>query len=397
MTMQITPLRSALALVPSHGKALFSTRQLRALGRWLSAGLLGTISAASMAQAEPLNWWQRNFIDPEDGAFDASQWLARGGFIPVPVILSEPAVGGGLGLMFAFVGQGNPATDTPPSVTAIGGVATGNGSKAYGGMHNGTYFAGRLKLSGYLSQADVNLDFFTGDSYPSTYNFDGLLGGLTATYRLGQSQWYAGGTLRYQNLDVALTDSPPNPLLPPSLKSELSGVGLILDYAGLDNEFSPGSGTSARLSAVRFTDGEDSEVDFTRAGLSVFSYTSPSDQLTLGGKFAADHVTGTVPFYLLPAIDLRGIPANRYQGDTAISVELEGSYALAKRWRAVGFVGSGWVDADYPGDGDLKFIYGAGFRYRIARALGVDVGIDIARGPEDTVVYIQFGRAWQRF
>jgi hypothetical protein len=39
---------------------------------------------------------------------------------------------------------------------------------------------------------------------------------------------------------------------------------------------------------------------------------------------------------------------------------------------------------------------GVGFRYRIARQLGLDVGIDVARGPEDAIYYIQFGHAWGR-
>jgi hypothetical protein len=33
-------------------------------------------------------------------------------------------------------------------------------------------------------------------------------------------------------------------------------------------------------------------------------------------------------------------------------------------------------------------------RYLIARKLGLYAGIDVARGPEDTVVYVQVGSAW---
>jgi hypothetical protein len=37
----------------------------------------------------------------------------------------------------------------------------------------------------------------------------------------------------------------------------------------------------------------------------------------------------------------------------------------------------------------------AGFRYLIARRLGIYMGIDIARGPEETAFYIQAGSAWR--
>lgn len=36
---------------------------------------------------------------------------------------------------------------------------------------------------------------------------------------------------------------------------------------------------------------------------------------------------------------------------------------------------------------------GAGFRYLVARRYGFETGLDIARGPEDTVFYIQAGSA----
>ena len=37
---------------------------------------------------------------------------------------------------------------------------------------------------------------------------------------------------------------------------------------------------------------------------------------------------------------------------------------------------------------------GAGFRYLIARGFGMHMGLDVAQGPDDTAIYIQFGGAW---
>ena len=54
------------------------------------------------------------FFDDEDGKLDFSQVLARGGFIPIPIIISEPAVDGGFGLAAAFI-SANP--DDPRNVT----------------------------------------------------------------------------------------------------------------------------------------------------------------------------------------------------------------------------------------------------------------------------------------
>ena len=38
---------------------------------------------------------------------------------------------------------------------------------------------------------------------------------------------------------------------------------------------------------------------------------------------------------------------------------------------------------------------GVGFRYLIARKLGLYSGIDVARGPETTALYLQVGSAWR--
>jgi len=43
------------------------------------------------------------FIDPTDGQFDTSGWLIDNkGFLPVPILITEPAVGTGLGLAGVF-------------------------------------------------------------------------------------------------------------------------------------------------------------------------------------------------------------------------------------------------------------------------------------------------------
>src|SRR5688572_16487273 len=56
-------------------------------------------SGAAVAEQNP-------FIDPEDGAVDLSSWLLdRKGFLPVPIIITEPAVGYGGGLALMFINE----------------------------------------------------------------------------------------------------------------------------------------------------------------------------------------------------------------------------------------------------------------------------------------------------
>jgi hypothetical protein len=62
----------------------------------------------------------------------------------------------------------------------------------------------------------------------------------------------------------------------------------------------------------------------------------------------------------------------------------------------VGFLGTGkaWGTEDF-GDANSVLAGGVGMRYLIARRLGIYMGLDVARGPEDTAVYIQVGSAWR--
>lgn len=370
------------------------------------SGLLGVFAITTCLatpliaeeEAEDPGWFRKNFIDPEDNALDVSEWLSKGGFLPVPLVITEPAVQNGLGLALGFIGKSDPGSKIPPNFTGLAAIATGNKSEVYAAFHDGTYFDGRFRLSGVATQADVNLDFFAGSSGGLAYNIDGFVGAATATYQLGNSNWYAGGTWRYLDGKVQFQGPSGGSVFPPRIDATLSGLGAVLDYYSLDNTFTPTRGTTARLSATRFDESLGSDYNYTQGLASAFTYFSPTERLTLGGKFVAKTVNGNAPFFALPAISLRGIPALRYQGDSTISTEVEATYQIAKRWRLAGFAGVGWADdKSIFADRSAKAAFGAGVRYRIADRLGIDLGLDVAQGPEETVVYLQFGRAWRRF
>jgi hypothetical protein len=123
-------------------------------------------------------------------------------------------------------------------------------------------------------------------------------------------------------------------------------------------------------------------------------------KVVLGWRLDGRFVHGDTPFYALPYIDLRGIPALRYQGDDVLVTELEARWNFRNRWSLVGFTGVGEAQDSFPdlfgsGDNGLKHTVGAGARYLIARRLGLQAGFDVARGPEETVFYLTVGSAWR--
>jgi len=104
-----------------------------------------------------------------------------------------------------------------------------------------------------------------------------------------------------------------------------------------------------------------------------------------------------VPFYQLPSIDLRGIAYGRFQNQNVGMLEAELRFRVASRWTVLGFAGAGrdWGRHTGFSDATSETTRGVGFRYTIARKLGLDVGIDWARGPDDNAYYLQVGTAWR--
>jgi hypothetical protein len=98
----------------------------------------------------------------------------------------------------------------------------------------------------------------------------------------------------------------------------------------------------------------------------------------------------------MPFVSLRGVPVLRYQGELTMLTETEQSINVYKRWSLVGFAGIGTTvpSLDEMSFGDTAWNAGAGFRYMVARMLGLQMGMDFARGPEDWAFYIVFGSAW---
>ena len=129
----------------------------------------------------------------------------------------------------------------------------------------------------------------------------------------------------------------------------------------------------------------------------VFAYMPFGKELVLGGRVDGRAARGRVPFYQLPFIDLRGIPAARYQDENTAVLETELRWNVTPRWAAIGFIGAGraWGRQTSFSETESAVSKGVGFRYLIAKQLGLWVGIDVAKGPEENAWYIQVGNAWR--
>jgi hemolysin activation/secretion protein len=101
---------------------------------------------------------------------------------------------------------------------------------------------------------------------------------------------------------------------------------------------------------------------------------------------------------MLPFIAMRGVPAMRYQGEGVVQAEMEVRWQFWKRLSLVGFTGVGkrWNEFERFADSGTITAGGTGIRYELARRHGLHMGLDVAFGPDEPAIYVQFGSAWMR-
>jgi hypothetical protein len=372
--------------------------------------------AASTPAAEPKKP-KPSFKDPLDGKFDMSDRIIESGaFVPVPILITESALGSfGGGMAPVFIDRNAPVerdgkqVPTLPNITAGAGAYTANDSWFLGAgrvaslpKHGIRYVVG----AGY---GDINLDFYetlpSGEAKAFGVNSRGsaLLARVmkqVVDHRFSLGVQYALGSLKLRPLQSGELPPAATEL---SLDSKVSTAALVAEFDGRDNIFTPDRGVKLHGQFSWSDEWLGSNYKYGRVNSYVYGYAPLGRWSEDRGWIAAfrvdwQQVVDEPPFYLLPSIDMRGIPALRYQGRTNLLAETEQRIDFTRRWSVVLFGGLGKAFDDYSdfGDAELVYGYGSGFRYLVARKFKLRMGIDLAHGPEKWAYYIVFGTAWKR-
>ena len=347
------------------------------------------------------------FKDPDDGRFDVSGFLDTAyGFVPLLVPITEPAVGYGAVGAAVFVHGDPPAPGEEfvrPTMSAVGALRTENGTRGWFGANLGTWWDGRLRTIAALGDIDLNLEYFgLGDRVSDGLGYSvkakgGLLGG---NYRLADTQLWLGA--RYASVDTNVTlDAPladlPN-VQPADYGLRLAALTPSITFDRRDNFFTPTRGIYVDLSLPMYRDSYGSDRDFETVNLTAMYFRPLGTSLYFSVRGSAKDSSDGTPFYLRPYVALRGVQALQYQGEQAAELEAELRWQLRPRYSIVGFAGAGEARSSLTAGGRSENLTagGVGFRYLIARRYGMQIGVDVAGGPDDTVLYVVFGNAWLR-
>ena len=389
---------------------------LRHIVQFIAVALV-TLNTSLNAQASFIDDYM---IDPDDGMFDTSQYLSEVpmGFLPVPIIITEPAVGNGLGVVGVFFHESeeqkaNKANKVsrrgraviPENISIVAFAGTENGSKAAALGHIGFWFEDNLRYQGFVLLPNINMDFYSIAGIelprPIELNITGPAIIQNIKARINHSQWFVGFHQIYSEVTASIAN---NAIIETDFDIEIktitSGLGLILEYDSRNNPMNAEKGYNYQLKATRFDEAIGSDINYDKYYFKGLNYWELSKSFNFALRLQFDEVSSEkfqpLPPYIAPSIDLRGVPAMRYQGKQVSVGEVELTWKMSQRWRFNTFTGTGRTGKDFDELKNAENInsYGVGFRYLIAKRYGFTMGTDVAKGPEDTVFYIQAGSSW---
>jgi hypothetical protein len=230
------------------------------------------------------------------------------------------------------------------------------------------------------------------------YTLDGWISVQQGMMRLGRTDAWV--VARWNWFDLGSSFDPgadPTALGGIEKRSKVSGLGLSLEYDSRDNIFTPNRGWTGALDLTFHDPAWGSDTRFQLYRANAFGWWPARRDLIVGGRVDLRAANGDVPFYMLPFVDLRGVPVLRIQDTRTAVIEAELRWNLKPRWGLIGFVGGGraWGRSSSFADGNDTIAKGVGFRYKLASALGLWAGVDWAWSHQGQAVYLQIGNAWR--
>ena len=389
------------------------------LNLWVAAPMLNATESGNQPASDQEG---AEATEPEtDGEEEGEKKKKGPSFIPIPIFITEPAIGYGFGAAVAYFhkkkhgpdsGQGShpPALTTnsagkvgkkqkvPPTISGVAAAYTEDGTWGAGVAHSASWFKDKIRYVGAAGYAHVVSTFYFGDQ-PFDFKLDTGLLYQDIKFRMGASDFFVGGKLVYLTPDLLFDDDLGDIPIEQPVEKKLNDFGLAVqaDWDGRDNLMTPNRGQFFQLVAWKHFEALGGETDYWNVGFQAQSFSEMlHKKLVLGFHLDLDSAGGDPPLWGYPWVTMRGIPALRYQNESTAVLETELRWDILERWAAVGFLGVAATRGDVPFFEDESGIVagGIGGRFLFRPQDSLWVGIDVAKGPEQYIFYVQMGQAW---
>jgi len=278
------------------------------------------LTSANALQAQKS---ENTFTDTLDNKFDFSEFLlSQTGFLPVVGILTEPALGfgvGGGGMFFNPFSKKRKqelrhtlGTGNPPDMAIAFGFGTANGTWGTGLVYKGFWLNDRLRYTGVVTWVSVNLDYFGNETIqlpnPITFNYRGLpfVQGLDVRF---YDRFFIGAQYVYFASKISIKEG----VLPPQITDkELNSINSVITptlyYDNRDNLMTPKKGMYIKVKDMINREAWGATFNYDNYHAFGIGFIPTSPNFIIGIRADYRSVTDNAPYYAQPFIDLRGIP-----------------------------------------------------------------------------------------
>ena len=329
----------------------------------------------------------------------------RGNWVIAPIPFRNELLGAGLVLGEGYLyGASETDRDARHSIAAAAGMYAEGGSWTALAAHRGYWSGQRRRTTAAIATGellyDVELELADGDR---TLGLRQKFTGVTAeaATRVGESGWLGLG-YRGGNTEVAVpipADELPEEFAP-GATIEMSSLLLGGELDTRDSDLYPHSGRYAQLEALISRHELGSDHDYTSLEAEWNSYLPIRAAHVLAWRVAGKIVEGDTPFFAMSwfgsGVDLRGYTPGRYIGESMIAAQAEWRWQATPRWGFTAFGGTGKVSGALGNIDTDSWLPagGVGVRFRLAKALPLNMRADFAWGRDDSTFSLSIGEAF---
>ncbi|EHU5003112.1 BamA/TamA family outer membrane protein [Vibrio vulnificus] len=363
-----------------------------------------------------------SFYDPVDGQFDMGHHIAENahGFLPIPILITEPAIGYGGGVAGLFLHETQEekhkrkqaalsaidggAQLVPSAMTVAGALGTENGTWFAFGGHRRSWLNDSIRYVGGGGVGVANLDLYKHISF-GPIDKEIKFGTKTTVavlaqkvqFRLADTPLMLGVKQMLAKSKVESDSKLIDKVMQLTLGSEAvtSGLGVLAEYDTRDNLFYPSKGYKVTADYMIYDDALGSDYNYRTFNLDAEAYIPIAEKWTLGlaGNYQNfEQKDSMVSPTAKPYVALRGVSSYRYQGDEIETLQAQLTYSINHRWKVSGFYGAGQATQRSGDEQDSRVnAGGVGFRYQIARRYGLHIGMDYAMSDEENAIYFNVG------
>jgi hypothetical protein len=328
-----------------------------------------------------------------------------GNWVVAPLPFRNELLGIGLVLGAGYLyGASETESNARHSVAGAAGMYAEGGSWAALAAHRGYWSDQEFRTTVALATGDLlyDIELQAGGAENELslgQQFNGAM--LQGAARVGKNGWLGIGFMRGAT-DVRVRSSQPPilaDLIPPA-QIAISNLLLNGEFDDRDSDLYPRSGQYAQAEGLVAREDLGADSDYRSLELEWNGYRRFGEDHVLALRAAGKIVDGDAPFFALAwfgtGVDLRGYTPGRYIGESMVALQAEWRWQATPRWGFVAFGGTGKVSGAL-GEIDTDSWLpagGMGVRFRLIRALPLNMRADFAWGRDDSTFSLAVGEAF---